>query len=416
MQYLTYSNITMLALLVVIIGAAIRISNLRKKGKKITLSDLFTKNVVHKFEVLAIISTSSEVVSLILGAIERGIEPFSAVVRFSVMGFFELMFTFLFLRTSLSIIQGTIKYSFRDNIMRWYEWFYLIPVFAGLFLMLPLFTWPTWVIQEMYFESLGLLKLDFDVNNFPFYVTIADVEHEVLDPDTGELIRIHPEIGAMVLIWMTPALNVMQSILTCRETIISEFARVKKEKSGKKDDKKKDKKDDKNKDKDKKKDDEKKKPIDLNQAIDRLQTLFSWNAEKVKENLQKICGEHNDKSMVNPGIDKGTTSPKELKEKIRTLIVGEEGNNPQGILGYLEKKRIVEDKQEQVEKKSKELHTLRENIKKETDATKKASLEKSAKTVEDTREALRMETKKLRDAMKNIQGSLETRLKKSRLL
>jgi hypothetical protein len=410
----------MFTLFVILIGIFIHIKNMKAKGKNITLSDIFIKNVKTKFEIMATISTGSEVVSLILQAIDRGIEPFSAVVRFVGMGFFELMFTFLFLSISISWIQGVINYSFRDNKMHWWEWSYLVPVYAALLLLLPIFTWPTWMISKLYFESIGLMKLDYSSVNWLFGVTISTTDPTTINPETGEIIKIHPELGALIFIWMTPALNIMQAILAPVEMI--QKARVKAAKNIKEE------KEQKNKDKKDKKE-KTNQEITIDEAIDRLQATFKWNSGTIKDNLKKILGRDNsDKSMVNTAIASGKATDKELEENIRKIIIGEEAPNHKGLFGYLDLSNVSAEFKDEIEKMGRDLTKKRDELNSGTwedpdDSikdgelkAKKQALDNEVKELSEKRETTRIQHKKVLDKMKNVKDQLETKLKKMKLL
>ena len=114
MQYMTYSNIMMAVLLLAGLSVAWKV---KTSKEKFSLSDIFINDAKRKFEVVATLTTGFEVVGLSLLAIERGVEPFNAYSRYLTIGFIELMFTFLFINSTLSMIRGYLKKAYADNKM-----------------------------------------------------------------------------------------------------------------------------------------------------------------------------------------------------------------------------------------------------------------------------------------------------------
>jgi len=96
------SNLMTGAVVIGVIAIAVYLYRQSKKGVKLSIGDLFTSNSNEKLETIATISTIVEIISLSLLGIERGVEPFSAFMRYTLVGFFELVATFVFLKASTS--------------------------------------------------------------------------------------------------------------------------------------------------------------------------------------------------------------------------------------------------------------------------------------------------------------------------
>lgn len=376
---LTYSNIAMVVLLGFIWFSwrKFKKSQKDKDAKKFSMSGFFIDDPTHKFEIVATISTVCEVVGLALLAIDRGVEPFNAASRYLTIGFVELMFTFLFLNVTTGMIRNFMRRIYLDGKVRWYEYLTYPTLF---FLMaIPLFMIcciPTYIISQLYFESIGVLKFNY-VNNFwPWdYLEPADVSNTYID-ENGIMITTYPELGALILIWFTPLLNVMQLPLAFLNIRAEEKKKANEEHE-----------------------------IDGNSAtidelLNQMDSMFAWCD---KDDIMKRLTELTDKSNKDAykAITSGKTTKDAYIEKFRKELLGSADDKKKlsGWLGY----KFVHDELQNKVKGELDKHKLRQTKLDED----KRKLDKEIKDLEkDKPSGYQTQVDNKKDEISNIEKEL----------
>ena len=311
-QYMTYSNIMMSVLL---LSGLYTIYKVKTSKEEFSLSDIFIKDAKRKFEVVATLTTGFEVVGLSLVAIERGVEPFNAYSRYITIGFIELMFTFLFINSTLAMIRAYLKKAYADNKMSWieaigYPCLFLITVFP----LWVLCSIPTYIISNLYFESIGVLKFNYTAHWHPlYYVEPASVATTTYDAE-GNKITIYPELGALIMIWFTPILNAMQLLFSPVEMIKEAGALAKERRE--------------------RADSLTGKSMGLDTALEHVDRFFKFTPDLIKFNIDRLTDPSNPK--CHPDISGGKVSPAVYKKTLIDSIIGKVGTDPAGVVGILE--------------------------------------------------------------------------------
>lgn len=176
-------------------------------GKKIRIADAFENDFSEVIEIFATVSTLMEVIALSYIAIERGIDPVVAFTRYGLIGFIELAMTFLFLSTTQKVAIAYLEQITADNkvTIKEHLFFYL-----KLISFIPLFVFcslPTYAILQLYYESIGALKFIFVHNWNPFKQLIP------FDVKYAEDKMIFPELAAVLIIAMTPIINIIKVVM-----------------------------------------------------------------------------------------------------------------------------------------------------------------------------------------------------------
>jgi hypothetical protein len=412
-QFLTWSNISMLTLVGFIAYAVWKIkkSNKDKDGEQFSLSGFFIDDPAHKFEIVATISTLCEVIGLALMAIDRGVEPFNAASRFITIGFVELMFTFLFINVTTGMMKSFFKAIYSDGKVQWHEYVTYPSAFivfgSALFFICCI---PTYIISQLYFESIGVLKFNY-VNDWnPLnYLEPADVSSTFID-ENGKMITTYPELGALILIWFTPLLNLMQLPLA----FINIWRSAKIEGV-----------------------EEQRKPKEatIEEIFSQLESLLGYKASKLLDKLEKTT----DKSNIeaSPKIKSGAVSKEEHIEGLRKMLLGsEDEKKPSGILGYnvveTKHKAVIKEieatghKKTKVDEDMKKLKAEIEKLKKDKpdnwqdDVDKKEDaydkLKSESEKLQNERAGIRTKQKELQTQMTDIKEKIKVRLDKTNLL
>ena len=173
----------------------------KNKGGKLSMSLFFTDDVIYKIETFATFSTITECVGLGLLAFNRGVDPFNATTRVFFMGFLELLCTFFFTLYVTERIERyyvTLPHEKKMSIKE-----VLIAFIVGSLLFI-VSVFPTWIIDKLYYESIGLLKLSWKYSFYPW---------NSLRMTPLQNVSASPEIGALLMIWFNPILNLIFVIL-----------------------------------------------------------------------------------------------------------------------------------------------------------------------------------------------------------
>lgn len=199
----TTNYVTLVLVGLAIIGVAYS----KITGKKIRIADAFENDFSEVIEIFATVSTLMEVIALSYIAIERGIDPVVAFTRYGLIGFIELAMTFLFLSTTQKVAISYLEKITADNkvTLKEHLFFYL-----KLISFIPLFVFcslPTYAILQLYYESIGALKFIFVHNWNPFKQLIP------FDVKYAEDKMIFPELAAVLIIAMTPIINIIKVVM-----------------------------------------------------------------------------------------------------------------------------------------------------------------------------------------------------------
>lgn len=404
-----------------------------KSATPINFNSLAEDNVEFLFKSLSAVGTFIEVMNLSLVAMDSmGMDLFQAFSRYALIGVIEILTSFIF----ISVISNSMRRAAEINKLNILELFKIliksIPIFFVGFVV-------TGIIYLLYLES--IFHLEAQQHNIQLWW--LPILGFTLEFDTSKFQLIDPQwrqpisFASVFLIYTT---TIFDSML-----IYFLWRKYTGEVTGKKFTKKEEKKDDKgkeNKDKENKKDDGKKDneesdkkgsedsaKFSLNDAIDQLESLFKWNATEIKSRLNKVLGEDSsDITMIHPDITNNTKTKDEIKKIISNLIVGQGGENPSGVLGFIDITRQATLKEKEVQKVTSPLAELEKKLKgakweDENDSyndsklkREKKEIEDKMKPIEENRDALRMELKALNDKKNQLKEFLESRLKRSNLL
>lgn len=165
---------------------------------KMSLRQLLLEHAETSFQFLNVYSTISEIIGLAIIAIEspsRHISEFNAISRYAFVGILELIVSFLFTYFFIDLIEYWAKKGRTD-------WYYQILSF--------IICSPLWIcgalitnlISLLYLESIGHRELVISDGFMPWhYAAFQTVPVELMDP------YVQPELGAMILIFITPIMS-----------------------------------------------------------------------------------------------------------------------------------------------------------------------------------------------------------------
>jgi hypothetical protein len=389
-----YDNVANWATIFVILGVIVIVILLRRRKKPMTIASLFQTNLLSLLETAASISTLMEIVALSIMAIKRGVDPVSAFSRYTTLGFIELAFTFFFLTQSQNLINWVGKKVVKDGK---YDFVEILWVFPAVIVLTPLFIFcslPTYIIVQMYFESVGSLRFQHVPAINPFYqvqwVPVTNTEENPM----------YLELGALAMIYFTPFLNILQMVISPFQTIPKLMKEVKEGKV--KEDVVK----------------ETSSPIEnvtvnrngllnLDDTVLALSVIFGWDANKIKIKINEIANRA-------PGVQSETSSVDEEIEKILKMLSGKGGNSPEYILGYqaLEKNHLNLEKEldqvivnlSQTTTKLRSTNSLEDKQSLEND---KRDLEKEKTRLEEEMKANQNKKRAVKDDLKDLCDTIQ---------
>jgi hypothetical protein len=401
-----------------------------KSKDPINFNSLAEENVEFLFKSLSAVGTFIEVMNLSLVAMDSmGMDLFQAFSRYALIGVIEVLTSFIF----ISVISNSMRRAAENNKLNFLELikilFKSIPIFFVGFVI-------TGIIYLLYLESIFHLEAQ-QQNIQLWWLPILGFNLE-FNSENFKLINSEWQspisFASVFLIYTTTIFDVMLIYFLWRKytnELGNKNYLKKEDKKEQKDDKTFNKKEEKNKrdDKDKKEDFTEKTKFTIFEAIDQLEVLFKWNASDIKARLNKVLGEDlSDKTMIHPDIVSKSKTKDEIKNIMEKLIVGELGDNPSGVLGYIDLNRQTNIKEKEVQKATSPLAEYEKKLKggiwedlsdSYNDSKlkrEKKELEDKMKPLEETRDALRMEVKALTDKKNQLKEFLEVRLKRSNLL
>lgn len=344
-------------------------------GKDLNLSTLITDKVKLKLEILSLCVTILECTGLMSIAIDRGVDMINAIARYTAIGMLELIFTFLLFELSTKLLKVMVLRPYHTSTNKYGAIILSIPLFIAYVIvctiLLIVLSIPSLIILQMYFESIGALKLYYIPGFLPHQVLgIVNQAAEEMAMQPSDVVMDEfglptPELGAIVLILMNPVLNIILiplSIGEINEAVIAELGKSKtpEEKS---------------------KDKPSESAADLSKQLSsspdnksKLHALFerlpkidkSYDPTIIKSNLDKILGlDASDKSKVSPMITNKSQSIEDVCQILLDDIEGSVKSNKldsDGILGIIdlmdEVQRLNKEKGEMYSKKDKAIKEL----------------------------------------------------------
>lgn len=397
-------------------------------GQELNLSTLITDKVKLKLEILSLCVTILECTGLMSIAIDRGVDVINAIARYTSIGMLELIFTFLLFELSTKLLKIIVLKPYHTATNKYAALIMLVPlsiayiVICGILLMV--LSIPSLIILQMYFESIGALKLYYIPGFLPHEVVgIVDQAADQMAMQPSDVVMDEfglptPELGAIVMILMNPILNIILiplSISEINESVVKELG---KEKAP-----------------EKKNDDvPKESSADLSKIINsspdnksKLHALFdrlpkidkSYDPALLKSNLDKLLGLDADKSKMSPMI---TNKSQSVDDFCKMLVDDFEGMvkttklDSTGILGIVdlmdEVQRLNKDKGEMYAKKDKALKELS----KLTVASEIADKTKEKDEYEKKEQNLNIVFNNHNTALKTLKETLKQNIKSHRLM
>lgn len=393
-----------------------------KKGTSI--SQVLNNNVDELLETLASLSTLVEVLSLSFTAIERGVNVISAFSRYMFFGFFELIFTFIFLSFSNSIFEEAMRRIAADGKLdlkdlRW--------AFSALIKTIILFlvcSIPTYVIAQLYFQSIGALQFVHAPSWVPYNQFLYYPQ------PTGEVIFI--DLSAIVMIYMTPVMNVLNlgyMILKKSGPTLKQYKKEAAEAALKtvKDSEKKAKEEEK-KGKEIKKT---KEELDTEKAAQEASEKYKQALTRTVSGLNAIFGVPGDQSIKNikeavskyPPVkaakseeEKQKVTDREIGKVCNALLGKAENNKKEGIKGYQAVETIKKKTDGEIKTLLKKIKALEKSEDSETDVNNKAELRKEITDLQIKKGELRSILKKANEDLSTIKITLEQTAKSMKVL
>lgn len=334
---LNMSNFSIIANIVsfiMVIGMIMVARHMFKNSKGVdSIDKFFTDGFIHKLKTIAVLSTTTECIGLMLLAFARGIDPFNAIIRYVIMWFIELACTFIFIDTSNRFQDFIINRTLTDEKIDFLEIGWIIPyaiIILPLFFILSL---PTWMIAQLYFESTGALRFVFGGTSFLPWEQIQIFE-------TGK--HTFVELGALVVIYVTPVISIIQIIVAPILKIRDRLDKIN------------------NNDDDGNNDSDDDNFISYNDELeeDINTSLFSYkelesNNPSIKNilkgvseilsvseiglytKLQQVLGKSGSSTTTNPEIALNKKEPEEVEASLKSLFLGSpDEDDPNGILGF----------------------------------------------------------------------------------
>jgi hypothetical protein len=198
-----------------------------KAGKGvISPSEFFAHNAKFKLEMIATYSTLTEVVGLAIIANARGVDIWNALNRYALVGFLELVATFIFMEIGEACIKNLVLHPLfkplvdNEDKPGWASRVIaslLGLILTGVILFLCFFplVFPTLIIYYLYAESIGQLLLTFQLPAHAYDIWSSIVINVNPNPaDIGVL-----EMAAIIMILINPILNGLQLIMSFREHV-----------------------------------------------------------------------------------------------------------------------------------------------------------------------------------------------------
>jgi hypothetical protein len=367
-----------------------------------SIDKFFTDGFIYKLKTIAFLTTFTECIGLFILAVERGVDPFNAGIRFTVVAFFELGLTYLFIEISSKFQDFIIRKVLADEKIEPFEVAWLIPY---IIFMVPLFLFcsiPTWGIAQLYFESTGALRIVFGGLS-PW------IWEQVHIYETGKTVFV--ELGALVLIYLTPCISLTQAVIAPYYKIKSRLDEIN---EGEDDD---DDWEDDDWEDDDIDDDALDDEVEMEDVIDDLCGLLGLPKRKVTKNLAAVLGKTGDKDATNPSITSGDKTVKEVETDLLNLFLGEDDpNDPHGLLGYnyLEEE-ISRITKEDIPEAMSDIDDARRALNATSSASERTKLKKALIEAEEKKDKLKKEVSKKTGLMKGIKKDLLEHCKESGL-
>lgn len=167
--------------------------------KKITLENLVFDNAYNTFILVGVLSTIGEVIGLAIIATQseqRHVALFNAIFRYGLMGFLEILTSFLFTFSFVSMTNKAAK----DGLVTPWEITKTILVCFPIWVLGCLVTN---LIGLLYLESIGHRELVIHGGLAPWNFASFEVV-----PYESMIVYTQPELAAMVMIYITPFINI----------------------------------------------------------------------------------------------------------------------------------------------------------------------------------------------------------------
>jgi len=360
----------------------------------------FTENIVGKLKIWALISTVTECVGLIFIAVEqRNVDIYNAIMRFSGMGVIEISLVYLFIVVSSAlqdkVINKVINSIFEDGKVEVWETikglFIYILVVAVIFIPLH---FPTYVIAQLYFEAAGSIRLGYN------YETTSRLPwDQIISIPMNR--QSHLELGAMIYIYLTPGISIIQMIVTPIVKIRDKFRELAEAEDEEDYD-----------DEDDEDDDEDDMSIigngDMKPVLKSLSDILSISPGQVSKKLRELLGESGDNKSTHPDIRKKKRTPIQVKEDLKDLFLGDDDpDDLHGIDGYNYLNALIEKKDDEFQIILHDYDDATRALRTAVNEEEKEKLKLKVDKLKDSTEVIRRKLKSLNLQQDNVKNNLE---------
>ena len=360
----------------------------------------FTENIVGKLKIWALISTATECVGLIFIAVEqRSVDIYNAIMRFSGMGVIEISLVYLFIVVSSALQDKVINSIFEDGKVEVWETikglFVYVLVVAVIFIPLH---FPTYVIAQLYFEAAGSIRLGYN------YETTSRLPwDQIISIPMNR--QSHLELGAMIYIYLTPGISIIQMIVTPIVKIrdkVRELAEAEDEDEEDYDDE----------DDSEGYDEDDDMSIigngDMKPVLKSLSDILDISPGQVSKKLRELLGESGDTKSTHPDIRKKKRTPIQVKEDLKDLFLGDDDpDDLHGINGYNYLNALIEKKDDEFQIILHDYDDATRALRTSVNEDEKEKLKLKVDKLKDSTEVIRRKLKSLNLQQDNVKNNLE---------
>ena len=360
----------------------------------------FTENIVGKLKIWALISTATECVGLIFIAVEeRNVDIYNAIMRFSGMGVIEISLVYLFIVVSSALQDKVINSIFEDGKVEVWETikglFVYVLVVAVIFIPLH---FPTYVIAQLYFEAAGSIRLGYN------YETTSRLPwDQIISIPMNR--QSHLELGAMIYIYLTPGISIIQMIVTPIVKIrdkVRELAEAEDEDEEDYDDE----------DDSEGYDEDDDMSIigngDMKPVLKSLSDILDISPGQVSKKLRELLGESGDTKSTHPDIRKKKRTPIQVKEDLKDLFLGDDDPaDLHGIDGYNYLNALIEKKDDEFQIILHDYDDATRALRTAVEEDEKEKLKLKVDKLKDSTEVIRRKLKSLNLQQDNVKNNLE---------
>lgn len=175
--------------------------------KGIPIGKILEDNAELSFKMIAIFAIVGEVIGLALMAINRGVDPFNAFMRYSLLGLVEAVMSMYFMSSYVNSVRDKIK----DGFITLSEWLFIFLESLTPFIFATLVSG---VIHFMYLESIGVVEII--QYNAGLFTSISYVDFETFNQaDFNASTMSHKvapgriEMSAIVMVYISVFVNII---------------------------------------------------------------------------------------------------------------------------------------------------------------------------------------------------------------